>query len=128
MRAQIDSTIIPRLIVTLAWVYHGLVPKILHQAPTEWYLASQFGLSESLTLLLVYTAGVGEMLFGVVFWFLYRNNWINVLNIVAMIGLIVMVAVLDWRYLFDAFNVITTNMPVILCSVWLLSQEKANQS
>lgn len=128
MLAHSNGLLIPRLIIAFAWVYHGLVPKILHQAQIEWHLASQFGLSEELTLWMVYAAGVAEVVFGVMFWFLSRQVWINVLNIIAMIGLILMVALLDWRYLFDAFNVITTNVPVILCSVWLLFQVRADQS
>ena len=111
-----------RLVIAAAWIFPGLVPKLIYIAPAEWYLSSQFGFSESMTYWVITAAGLAEICFGVLFFLLYRNKWINYANVAGLVGLIVMVAFLDWRYLFGAFNPITTNVPLVVLSLLLLSK------
>lgn len=110
-----------RWVIALVWVFHGLIPKLIYIAPTEWYLSSQFGFSEANTYWLIIVAGTSEILFGVLFFIAYRSKWVNYANIMGLMALIVMVAILDWHYLFTAFNPITTNVPLLVLSVFLIS-------
>ena len=113
-----------RWVIALAWVFHGLVPKLIYVAPAEWYLSSQFGFSEPMTYWIISAAGIAEVCFGVLFFIMYRNKWVNYANIAGLMALIVMVALLDWRYLFGAFNPLTTNIPLLVLSLLLLKVKK----
>ena len=53
------------------------------------------------------------------------KSLINYLNIAAMLGLLATVALLLPHLLVEAFNPVTTNLPIIACSLILLSTRKA---
>ncbi len=113
-------TQLARLAITFAWFYHGLVPKLLHIAPLEWQISSSLGLEGDLTHLLIRSAGIGEIIWAFVFFIWYQIPTIIYLNIIALIGLLLAVAVLQPVILFEAFNPVTTNLSLIVLSVWLL--------
>ena len=111
-----------RWIIGFVWIYHGLFIKLITIAPIEHHLSSQFGLSDVGTYWFIKAAGVGEVVFGLMFICLYRYKAVIYLNIFAMVSLIVMVAFLDYRYLVEGFNPVTTNIPVIGLSFVLLKE------
>ncbi|MCG7560308.1 DoxX-like family protein [Pseudoalteromonas sp. McH1-42] len=113
-------TQLARLAITFAWFYHGLVPKLLHIAPLEWQISSSLGLEGDLTHLLIHSAGIGEIIWAFVFFIWYQIPTIIYLNIIALIGLLLAVAVLQPVILFEAFNPVTTNLSLIVLSVLLL--------
>ncbi|KAF7781664.1 hypothetical protein PRUB_b0963 [Pseudoalteromonas rubra] len=116
-----------RLTIAFAWFYHGLVPKLLSIAPLEWQISASLGLEDDLTHLLIRSAGIGEIIWAVVFYIWYRTPAIVYLNIVALVGLLLAVAVLQPVILFEAFNPVTTNLPLIMLSVLLLPTNPSQQ-
>lgn len=109
-----------RFIVGLAWIYHGLFPKLLQVAPLELAMAGSLGLSDELTYMLIKSAGVGEIIFGVVFILLYQVRWVQILNLLGLIGLLVFSSVMTPYLLMEAFNPVTTNIPLIFLGYLLL--------
>lgn len=117
---------IARWTIGLVWIFHGLFIKLVTIAPIELYINSQIGLSENRTYWLIKFAGIGEVAFGLVFICLYRYKQVIYLNIFALVSLIIMVAVLDIRYLIEGFNPVTTNIPIIALSFILLKERNKN--
>lgn len=118
---KLSAVFISRIIVSLSWVFHGLVPKLIYIAPLEYEMTSSLGFSESITLILIKLAGVSEIIFGLVLWLFYKNRFVVASSIVGLLFLIVAVAVLTPHLLFEAFNPITTNIPLIGLSLILWS-------
>ena len=114
-----SAVFISRIIVSLSWVFHGLVPKLIYIAPLEYEMTSSLGFAESTTLFLIKFSGITEIIFGLVFWLLYKNRFVVASSIVGLLLLIISVAVLTPHLLFEAFNPITTNIPLIGLSLIL---------
>jgi hypothetical protein len=115
-----DVIQVARLIISFSWIYHGLVPKLIWVAPLEKEITASLGLSEGLSLLVTKSAGVAEILFGMLFFSLYKNKLINQLNIIGLTGLLSFVAIFNTHLLAEAFNPVTTNLPLIGLSVVLM--------
>ncbi len=114
-----NAVFISRIIVALSWVFHGLVPKIIYIAPLEYEMTSRLGLSEGITVLLIKFAGTCEIIFGLVFWQFYKHKLVVGSSIAGLLFLIIAVGVLTPHLLFEAFNPITTNIPLIGLSLIL---------
>ncbi|MBU2869183.1 DoxX-like family protein [Colwellia sp. E2M01] len=119
-----SSVQIARFIVSFSWIYHGIFPKLLHIAPMEKLMTASLGFSNEISDLITQSAGIGEVIFGVVFFVFYRLKLVLVLNIVGLIGLLLFVAVLQPQLLIEAFNPVTTNIPIIALSLVLLNNLK----
>ena len=115
-----DVIQVARFIISFSWIYHGLVPKLIWVAPLEKEITASLGLSEGLSILVTKSAGVAEILFGMLFFFLYKNKLINQLNIIGLTGLLAFVAIFNTHLLAEAFNPVTTNLPLIGLSVVLM--------
>ncbi|MEH6595407.1 MAG: DoxX-like family protein [Colwellia polaris] len=115
-----SSIQIARFIISFSWLYHGIFPKLVHIAPLEKLMTSSLGLSGELSYLLTKSAGVGEVIFGVLFFIFYRNKVMVILNIIGLTGLLAFVAVLQPQLLVEAFNPVTTNITLIGFSLILL--------
>lgn len=111
-----------RYVIGLTWIYHGVFPKLLQIAPLERAMTGSLALSEEITYLLIKIAGVGEILFGVIFIWLYRIRIVQLLNLAGLIGLLVFAAVMTPYILLEAFNPITTNVPLMVLGYFLLQQ------
>ncbi len=119
------STIqIARFIVSFSWLYHGIFPKLIHIAPLEKVMITSLGLSSELSYFLTKSAGVGEVIFGILFFLFYRNKWVVLLNIIGLFSLLVFVALLQPQLLIEAFNPVTTNISLIALSFILLFELK----
>ena len=121
-----SSIQIARYFIAFSWLYHGIFPKLVHVAPLEKIITGSFGLSDELSYLVTKSAGIGEVIFGLVFFFLYRNKSIVLLNIAALIGLLFFVALFQPLLLIEAFNPVTTNLALIGFSFILLNETKRN--
>lgn len=117
---------IARFIVSFSWIYHGVFPKLVHIAPLEKQLTASLGFSEQVSNLITQGAGIGELLFGIVIFIFYRSKPVVVLNIAALLGLLLSVAVLQPPLLIEAFNPVTTNIAIIGLSLVLLNGIDAN--
>lgn len=118
---------IARYIIGFSWIYHGVIPKLLHIAPLEKAITASLGLSEELSYLLTKTAGIGELIFGILFFIYYKNRLIVLLNIIGLAGLLLFVALLQPQLLIGAFNPVTTNIPLIGLSIILLGKIKTQE-
>lgn len=118
---------IARHILAFSWIYHGVFPKLLHIAPIEKQMTASLGFSAEVSDLITRVAGVGEIIFGIIIWFLYQNRLIIWLNIVALGGLLGFVVLLTPHFLIEAFNPVTTNIPLIALSFILLQHHSTHQ-
>ena len=109
-----------RYIVGLSWMYHGFFPKIYHIAPLEKLMTGSAGYSEQVSDLITRSAGIAEVIFGLLIIIFYKNKQLVWLNILALCGLLGAVAVMQPSLLIEAFNPVTTNVPLIALSfMWL---------
>ncbi len=118
------SVQIARFTIGFSWLYHGIFPKLIHIAPIEKAMTASIGLNEQTAYLLTKSAGVAEVIFGVLFIVLYRSRFIVLANIAALVALLIFVAVRQPHFLIEAFNPVTTNMSLIALSVILLDNVK----
>jgi len=105
----------------MSWIYHGIFPKLVHVAPLEEKLTATVGLSAEYSLLLTRSAGVGEILFGVMFLLFYKAKLVNYINIAALSVLLLFSAIQLPIILVEAFNPVTTNIPLIGLSIIILN-------
>ncbi|RJF35372.1 DoxX-like family protein [Pseudoalteromonas gelatinilytica] len=115
---------IARFIISFSWLYHGLMPKLIHIAPLEKQMTASFGFNTEISMLITRAAGIGEIIFAVLFFIFYRSILINIFNIAALVGLMLFVAVLQPALLIEAFNPVTTNFAMIAFSLVLIKELK----
>lgn len=120
-----SSLQIARYIISFSWLYHGIFPKLVHVAPLEKIITASLGLSNELSYLVTKSAGIGEVIFGVVFFIFYRNKTIVLVNIIGLSGLLCFVAFFQPQLLIEAFNPVTTNIALIALSLVLFIELKA---
>ncbi|MCI2284375.1 DoxX-like family protein [Colwellia sp. MSW7] len=120
-----SSIQIARFIISFSRLYHGIFPKLVHIAPLEKLMTSSLGLSNELSYFVTKSAGVGEIIFGILFFVLYRSKAIVLLNIIGLTGLLGFVAVMQPHLLIEAFNPVTTNIALIGFSFILLFELKS---
>lgn len=104
---------VARYILGLSWIYHGLFPKLLTIAPLEKQLTASMGFSDEVSFLITRVAGVSEIIFGVLLIVCYKNRHLLLLNIIALLGLCLFVAIQMPLLLIEAFNPVTTNFALI---------------
>ncbi|MGB2742714.1 MAG: DoxX-like family protein [Cognaticolwellia sp.] len=124
MSDTLSSIQIARFMIAFSWLYHGIFPKLIHIAPLEKLMTASLGLSDELSYFVTKSAGVGEVIFGLVFFVFYRSKIIILLNILGLTGLLVFVALLQPHLLIEAFNPVTTNIALIAFSFILLLEIK----
>jgi len=120
----LSSLQIARFIISFSWLYHGIFPKLVHIAPLEKLMTDSIGLSNELSYLVTKSAGVGEIVFGLLFFVYYRNKVIILLNIIGLVALLGFVALMQPEVLIEAFNPVTTNIALIAFSFILLVELK----
>ena len=121
-----SSIQIARFIVSFSWLYHGIFPKLIHIAPLEKLLTASLGFSDEISYYITKSAGIGEVLFGITLFIFYRSKPVIILNVLALIGLLLFVTVLQPQLLIEAFNPVTTNIPLIGLSLVLLNNLKGS--
>ncbi|QLF94336.1 DoxX-like family protein [Pseudomonas sp. ABC1] len=112
-----------RYVIGLSWVYHGIFPKLLQVASLELAMTSSLGFPPEQTLWLIKAGGLAEVIFGVLFICCYRMRWAQLASIAGLVGLLLFAAVMTPFVLLEAFNPVTTNVPLIVLGVYLLRQQ-----
>jgi uncharacterized membrane protein YphA (DoxX/SURF4 family) len=110
--------------ITFVWLYHGIFPKLVHVAPLEQLMTGSIGFSDNISYLITKAAGIGEVIFGLLFFVFYKTKLMNILNILALAFLLLSVATLQPKLLIEAFNPVTTNLPIMAFSFVLLNEIK----
>jgi uncharacterized membrane protein YphA (DoxX/SURF4 family) len=113
-----------RYMITFVWLYHGVFPKLIHIAPLEQLMTGSIGFSDNISYLITKAAGIGEVIFGLLFFVFYKTKLMNILNILALAFLLLSVATLQPKLLIEAFNPVTTNLPIMAFSFVLLNEIK----
>lgn len=114
---------IARFTVGFSWLYHGIFPKLLHISPLEKTMTASLGFSDEISYFITKSAGVAELCFGLIFIIFYKQRNVVLLNIWALIGLLLFVAAFQPYLLVEAFNPVTTNLPLIGLSFILLARK-----
>jgi hypothetical protein len=82
LRAQVTVTL-ASIVLSLVWIYQGLVPKLLFPHTGELVMLQQSGLFTGLEHLVIKGVGLLEVLFGCCFLF-FPNRLIHCMNILAL--------------------------------------------
>ncbi|WP_448547561.1 DoxX-like family protein [Thalassotalea fusca] len=127
-RFTLPTIQIARLFISFSWLYHGIFPKLIHIAPLEKTMTASLGLSIELSYWLTKTAGIAEILFGLLFLCFYKTKSLVWLNIAALTGLLIFVAIFQPHILIEAFNPVTTNVGLICLSFILLNEINAKDN
>jgi len=115
---------IARFVLGLAWIYQGLVPKLLFLAPTEQAMWQSLGPDDATIRILIYLAGFLEIIFGLMIILFYRSPRVHYLNLWALGGLLLATAIFEPHFMNDAFNPVTTNIPLMALSLIAISEMK----
>lgn len=91
---------IARFVPGLAWVYQGLVPKLLFLAPTEQAIWQSLGPNDA------------------------TIRRVHYLNLLALEGLLLATGVFKPHFLNDTFNPVTTNLPMMALSLIAIDELK----
>lgn len=111
-----------RTTLAFCWIYHGLFPKLLTIAPIEQAITATAGFDQTTSYWITKLAGVGEVLFGIILFYAYRNTKLLYLNMAALLGLLIYVAVFAPQFLLEAFNPMTTNITMIVIILGILKE------
>lgn len=99
------------------WIYHGLIPKILFQHPEEVAMAESLlpdGVSAPNVVLVM---GIGELLFGLSWWFFGRRKWLYLIQAWAIPILTLSAIVADPGTLTHPFSPLPYNSSLFLLSL-----------
>ena len=107
---------IARGIVAFTWLYHGLVPKLLHHDAVELDLVSRIGTPASRLIMAVTVAGWAEIFLALLLLVLWRHKWPLWLTLMMMLVGIPVVAISAPAYLSAAFNPVTLNLAMAALS------------
>lgn len=119
-----------QLSLAALWIYQGLVPKILFQAQDELRIWLLQGFDESLALALMQLSGAAEMMFGCLLLVLKPSRLLHGLNILAMLGLGLLIIALEPLYFSKAFNPFVMNgamAALSACAIQLLRIAEASR-
>ena len=111
--------------VTLAFVfiYHGLVPKLLSLSEIEVKLTEAHHFTYPATLIST-VAGTAEVFLGLAIFLLKKSLIpIHIANII-LIALLIDVAIVMPKLLFEAFNPVTTNLVCIVLGYIIIITQK----
>jgi hypothetical protein len=121
-RALINA--IARLTLAFAWLYQGLVPKLLARHRDELALFAAAGLHGHAALAACFGLGCAEVALGILILLAWRSRWPLWLTLVLMPAAILDVIFTAPAYLAAAFNPVSLNMSLFgLALAALLSQK-----
>ncbi|UOQ65471.1 DoxX-like family protein [Hymenobacter volaticus] len=113
-----------RLVLGLSWIYQGVVPKLLFPDTGELRILQGAGFSLTAAHRIATAVGVGEIVFGLLFWLLPRRG-LRLVYLLNMVGLLVLGAgaLVSQPMVFVApFNPLTLNLCMMaLAAIGLLT-------
>ncbi|NTV16990.1 MAG: hypothetical protein HGB09_06060 [Chlorobiaceae bacterium] len=120
---QTPSLLICRLALAFSWIYQGAVPKIVCQSRGEIDLLGHLIPVYQWACEAVLWIGAAEILFGL-FLLVTHSRWAFVLNIAALTGLLLFVALFEPVMFTLPFNPLTLNISLLALSVIALLELK----
>jgi len=103
--------------IAFIWFYHGLIPKLLYPHEDELAMGMAAGFSPAGALQLATIGGVLEITMSAVVLIFWRQRWPIVVTLIAMIGLLAFVALMQPMLLGAAFNPVSTNVAVAALAI-----------
>ena len=103
--------------IAFVWFYHGLVPKLLYLHEDELAMSMAAGFSRPAAVQLAIIGGALEIAMSVVVLLFWRQRWPLLLTVVAMVGLLIFVILVQPILLGAAFNPATTNVAVTALAI-----------
>lgn len=119
--------LISRLTIAAVWLYHGLVPKLLAQHPSELELARQTGVPEAWVRELVLTAGLAELVAAAAVLIFWRHRWPIWATMAAMIGALGHILIMAPAVTLAAFNPVSLNLLVFALG-WVALESRASDA
>ena len=123
---QAPTLLICRIVLAFAWIYQGLVPKIVCKSPGEVSLLAPVAPVFQIACTLITYMGYGEIVFGLAILVLAKR-WMFQLNIVALVLLSVYVAVVEPGMFTLPFNPLTLNAALVALSLIALQELNKNE-
>jgi uncharacterized membrane protein len=112
---------VSRVALSLVFIWHGLVPKLITRHEDEFLMLTEGGVSVDAASTGVLIAGIAEIALGLTLLILWRSRALLWLSIVLMLVALIGVAVSSPRFLGHAFNPVTLNLCVVaLAAVGLI--------
>lgn len=115
---------IANFLIAITWLYHGIVPKLMHMETGELDMLTATGLFEGIEREMVYAVGVAEIVFGTAFLFFGRMKLLHWLNILALVGLGIAAHTIKPDIYIHPFNPATTSFASIGLSIIVLALRK----
>ncbi|HWR01867.1 MAG TPA: DoxX-like family protein [Chlorobaculum sp.] len=123
---QAPALFICRIVLAFAWIYQGLVPKLVCKSPGEVSLLAPVAPVFQLACTLITYMGYGEIVFGLAILVLAKR-WMFQLNIVALVVLSVYVAIVEPVMFTLPFNPLTLNAALVALSLIALQELNKNE-
>ena len=119
---------IARITLAFIFIYHGLMPKLLSRDPIEIAMSHQLSvwLAPHVYIsqpVITKTAGIAEIVFGVLILVLPGQRWLLWLAIVALAGLLATSLFIMPSLATGAFNPVTTNVAAMALA-WIAMQSR----
>ncbi len=119
---------IARVTLAFIFIYHGLVPKLLNRDPVEIAMSQQLSVWLAPYVhvsqpLITKTAGIAEIIFGVLILVLPNQRWLLGLAILALAGLLGISLFIMPSLATGAFNPVTTNVAAIALA-WIALKKR----
>ncbi len=108
--------LLSRIALAFSWVYQGVVPKIICQSRGEIDLLTHLIPFQEWACTAVVWIGVAEIVFGLLL-LVTTNGWLFWLNMAALIGLLLFVALFEPAMFTLPFNPLTLNVSLIALSL-----------
>ncbi|MDP4550137.1 DoxX-like family protein [Alkalihalobacillus macyae] len=105
------------LLFFFVWVYHGLVPKVVSMHPVEVSMAASLLPPNFEASSVVYAIGMSEILFGCLWLFIRKREWLFRIQILAFPILTISAIIADPSTLTHPFSPLTFNSSLLVLSV-----------
>ncbi|POB06381.1 DoxX family protein [Halopseudomonas oceani] len=116
-----------RWMLAFVFIYHGLVPKLLFLSPVEVQMVEASGLGLNAQVISP-LAGAAEVLLGLLILSGWFGRWPVVAAGFGLVGLLGYVALFAPMLLIEAFNPVSTNLPVLLLCLLICHLERTADS
>jgi hypothetical protein len=123
---QAPALLISRIVIAFAWIYQGLVPKIVCKSPGEVNLVAPIAPVYQIACNLITYMGYGEILFGLAI-LLLAKRWMFQFNIAVLVLLLGYVALIEPGMFTLPFNPLTLNAALVGLSLIALGEMKKNE-
>ena len=110
--------------IAASWLYHGIIPKLLHMETGELAMMQASGLFKGMEATAVYGVGIGEILFGLAFLFFGRNRLLHYLNLTGLLALGCTAFYARSSIYLAPFNPATTSFGIMALSIIVLGIRK----